>query len=277
MKKIATIQDISCIGKCSLTVALPILSAMGIETAVIPTAVLSTHTAFDDFTFRDLTSDIGGILDHWKKEGFSFDAVYSGYLGSPEQIDLVRRTWKEFSGPETLHIVDPAMADNGSLYKGFTQAFADEMARLCGEADLIMPNLTEAALMTHSPYRPEGGRDYIQDMLRRLAELGSRYSMLTGVSPEPDRLGAMIYDSRDNIFYEYYNEKLPVKFHGTGDIFASCMAGGMTIGKGLEESMAIAVDYTLECIRATTANAGYNWYGVDFETAIPYLVRRIGK
>ncbi len=270
MKKIATIQDISCIGKCSLTVALPILSAMGIETAVIPTAVLSTHTAFDGFTFRDLTSDIGGILDHWKKEGFSFDAVYSGYLGSPEQIDLVRRTWKEFSGPETLHIVDPAMADNGSLYKGFTQAFADEMARLCGEADLIMPNLTEAALMTHSPYRPEGGRDYIQDMLRRLAELGSRYSMLTGVSPEPDRLGAMIYDSRDNIL-------LPVKFHGTGDIFASCMAGGMTIGKGLEESMAIAVDYTLECIRATTANAGYNWYGVDFETAIPYLVRRIGK
>ena len=115
MKKIATIQDISCIGKCSLTVALPILSAMGIETAVIPTAVLSTHTAFDGFTFRDLTSDIGGILDHWKKEGFSFDAVYSGYLGSREQIDLVRRTWKEFSGPETLHIVDPAMADNGSL------------------------------------------------------------------------------------------------------------------------------------------------------------------
>lgn len=146
MKRIVTIQDVSCVGKCSLTVALPIISAMGVETAIIPTAVLSTHTMFKGFTFRDLTSDIEPIMEHWKKEGFKFDAIYTGYLGSFEQIELMHRLIKEFRGPDTKVIVDPCMADNGKLYPGFTPEFAKAMAGLCAEADIIVPNLTEASL-----------------------------------------------------------------------------------------------------------------------------------
>ena len=158
MKRIVTIQDISCVGKCSLTVALPIISAMGVEAAIIPTAVLSTHTMFKGFTFRDLTSDIEPIMEHWKNEGFKFDAIYTGYLGSFEQIELMHRLIAEFKGPKTKVIVDPCMADNGKLYPGFTPEFAKAMAGLCAEADIILPNLTEASFMLGEPYVGSGKR-----------------------------------------------------------------------------------------------------------------------
>lgn len=275
MKKIVTIQDISCVGKCSLTVALPLLSAMGLETAIIPTAVLSNHTAFSGFTFHDLTDTIPGILDQWKKEGFVFDAVYSGYLGSLRQIELVERAWDSCLAPGGLKIVDPAMADNGSLYKGFTEDFARAMGGLCGKADLIMPNLTEACFMTGRPYRPDGGDSYVRDTLRALSGLGCRFSMLTGVSPDENSLGAMIYDRDRDIFLSAYNEKLPVRFHGTGDIFASVMTGGLVRGKSLEEAMSIAVDFVHDCILETISHKDHNWYGVDFEAVIPALTARL--
>ena len=275
MKKILTIQDISCVGKCSLTTALPIISAMGIETAVIPTAVLSTHTAFQGFTFRDLTGDIPGILDHWKKEGFSFSAVYSGYLGSAEQIKLVRRAWQELSSPASIKIVDPAMADHGKLYAGFTEAFAAQMASLCGQADIILPNLTEGCLMTGHEYREDGDEAYYKTLLRKLADLGAGTVIMTGVSLREGKLGAMTYNKSADSFSFYDNDKLPVSFHGTGDIFASCVTGAVVLGSPAEEAASIAVDYTLECMRETMKDPDYSWYGVNFESALPWLTDRV--
>ncbi len=280
MKKILTIQDISCVGKCSLTTALPIISAMGVETAVIPTAVLSTHTAFQGFTFRDLTEDIPGILEHWKKEGFTFSAIYSGYLGSARQIDLVRQAWKELASPASVRIVDPAMADHGKLYAGFSQAFAAEMASLCGQADLILPNLTEGCLMTGTPYREDGDEAYYQALLRKLGALGAGTVIMTGVSLREGRLGALTYRAADDSFAFYDNEKLPVSFHGTGDIFASCVTGALALGLSAADAAALAVDYTLECMKETMKDPDYSWYGVNFESALSWLtdkVRSLGR
>ena len=276
MKRIVTIQDISCIGKCSLTVALPIISACGVETAVIPTAVLSTHTAFNGFTFRDLTDEIPPIAAHWKAQGMAVDAIYTGYLGSFQQLEIVSQFFDQFKTPENLILVDPVMADNGALYAGFTPAFVQEMAKLCGKADIIVPNLTEACYLLNIPYP---GEDYtradIQHILTELGKLGCKQVVLTGVSLEPGRLGVMAYDTEKQTFFEYYNEKMPSSFHGTGDVFASVVVGAMMRGCPLEDALRLAVDFTLESIRKTVADPEHRWYGVNFEEAIPLLVSRL--
>lgn len=276
MKRIVTIQDISCIGKCSLTVALPIISACGVETAVIPTAVLSTHTAFDGFTFRDLTDEIPPIAAHWKAQGMAVDAIYTGYLGSFQQLEIVSRFFDQFKTTENLILVDPVMADNGALYAGFTPAFVQEMAKLCGKADIIVPNLTEACYLLNIPYP---GEDYtradIQHILTELGKLGCKQVVLTGVSLEPGRLGVMAYDTEKQTFFEYYNEKMPSSFHGTGDVFASVVVGAMMRGCPLEDALRLAVDFTLESIRKTVVDPEHRWYGVNFEEAIPLLVSRL--
>lgn len=276
MKRIVTIQDISCIGKCSLTVALPIISACGVETAVIPTAVLSTHTAFDGFTFRDLTDEIPPIAAHWKAQGMAVDAIYTGYLGSFQQLEIVSQFFDRFKTPENLILVDPVMADNGALYAGFTPEFVQEMAKLCGKADIIVPNLTEACYLLNIPYP---GEDYtradIQHILTELGKLGCAQVVLTGVSLEPGRLGVMAYDTTKQTFFEYYNEKMPSSFHGTGDVFASVVVGAMMRGCPLEDALRLAVDFTLESIRKTVADPEHRWYGVNFEEAIPLLVSRL--
>ena len=276
MKRIVTIQDISCIGKCSLTVALPIISACGVETAVIPTAVLSTHTAFDGFTFRDLTDEILPIAAHWKAQGMAVDAIYTGYLGSFRQLEIVSQFFDQFKTPENLILIDPAMADNGALYAGFTPEFVQEMAKLCGKADIIVPNLTEACYLLNIPYP---GEDYtradIQHILTELGKLGCAQVVLTGVSLEPGRLGVMAYDTKSKTFFEYDNEKMPSNFHGTGDVFASVMVGAMMRGCSLADALRLAVDFTLESIRKTVADPEHRWYGVNFEEAIPLLVSRL--
>ena len=276
MKRIVTIQDISCIGKCSLTVALPIISAMGVETAVVPTAVLSTHTAFKGFTFRNLTEDILPIAEHWKKEQIEFDAIYTGYLGSFEQLKIVLQFFDEFKQDRNVIFVDPVMADNGKLYPGFTEEFAFEMAKLCGNADVIVPNLTEASFMLGIPYAGSGyNEDYIKDVLIRLSGLGAKKVVLTGVSFEKDKLGIMSYNSETEQFFKYFNDKLPVSFHGTGDIFASTCVGALMNEFSLEDSLKIAVDYTVESIKASMKDKKHRWYGVNFEEAIPMLIKRI--
>ena len=276
MKRIVTIQDISCIGKCSLTVALPIISACGVETAVIPTAVLSTHTAFQGFTFRDLTEEITPISEHWKKEGIEFDAIYTGYLGSFEQLELVSRLIDQFKTEDNLIIVDPVMADNGALYPGFTQEFVAEMAKLCGKADVIVPNLTEASYMLQIPYvGEEYSEENIKEMLVSLSQLGTKKVVLTGVSFAPDQLGVMSYDAKQKRFFRYFNEKLSASFHGTGDVFASAMTGAMMNNCSLEQALEVAVDYTVESIRNTMEDPEHRWYGVNFERAIPMLVERL--
>ncbi len=279
MKRVVSIQDISCLGKCSLTVALPIISAMGVETCVVPTAVLSTHTGgFSGFTFHDLTQEVAPIAAHWKKEGITFDAIYTGYLGSFEQIDLVGQFFDQFGGKDTLVYVDPAMADNGVLYTGFTPEFAKEMGKLCGKADVIVPNLTEASFMLGIDYvGDQYDESYIKDLLKQLTGLGCRTAVLTGMSFEPGKIGAMAYDSATDTYASYFNEKLPVQFHGTGDIFASACVGALMNGKDLAGALKVAVDYTLECIRETQNDPDARWYGVNFESAIPMLVHSLGR
>lgn len=275
MKRILTVQDISCVGKCSLTVALPIISAMGVECAILPTAVLSTHTMFRGYTFRDLTEDLSGIIDHWVKEGLGFEAVYTGYLGSQEQLDIVARLFDTYK--DSYRIVDPVMADNGKLYPGFTEEFAKEMAKLCSKADIILPNMTEASFMLGIPY-PGTDYDeaYVKDVLKKLSALGPRIAALTGVSLEKGKLGVMAYDSEADEFFYYCREHLPAAFHGTGDIFASAFTGALTLGGDYKEALRVAADYTVECIAMTLANPEHVNYGVEFERAIPYLCKRIG-
>ncbi len=277
MKRIVSIQDISCVGKCSLTVALPIISAMGVETSILPTAVLSTHTMFKGFTFRDLTGDITPIVDHWKQEKFTFDAIYTGYLGSFEQLDLVANFFKDFKTADNLIFVDPVMADNGKLYPGFTPEFARAMAKVCALADVIVPNLTEAAFMLGEPCRLEGyDEQYIKDTLKKLTATGARCAVLTGVSFAPGKVGLMGYDSVKDEFFSYYHRRLNVSFHGTGDVFASTAVGALVRGKTLAEALEIAADNTVESIELTIADPDHENYGVRFERAIPKLLKRLG-
>lgn len=277
MKRIVTIQDISCVGKCSLTVALPVISAMGVEAAIIPTAVLSTHTMFQNFTVRDLTDEIQPITEHWKKEGFAFDAIYTGYLGSFEQIDLMKEMFDAFKTEDNLLVVDPAMADNGKLYPAFDEAFAKYMGTLCAKADIILPNITEAAFMTGMEYKAEYDEAYAKEMLKRLAALGAKVSLLTGVGFREGMTGVMGYDSAKDEFCYYEHKKHPMSYHGTGDIYSSTCVGAMMNGFPWQEAMRIAADYTAECIRITYEEKGGAWYGVHFEQAIPYLLKLLKK
>lgn len=277
MKRIVTIQDISCVGKCSLTVALPIISAMGVETAIIPTAVLSTHTMFSGFTCKDLTDQIQPITAHWKKEAFDFDAIYTGYLGSFEQIDLMKELFDNFKTDSNLTFVDPAMADNGKLYPAFDEAFAKHMATLCAKADIIVPNITEASFMTGIKYKESYDESYVKEMLKALTDLGAKIAVLTGVSFETGKTGVMGYDSVNDEYYYYEHTKHPVSYHGTGDIFSSTCIGAMMNGMDWKEAMAVAADHTSECIRITYEDPNAITYGVNFETAIPFLLKRIGK
>lgn len=278
MKRIVTVQDISCVGKCSLTVALPIISAMGTEAAVLPTAVLSTHTMFKGFTFCDLTDEIEPISSHWKKENMDFDAVYTGYLGSARQIALTKDLISKFKGGDTLILVDPAMADGGRMYTGFEKSFALEMATLCSVADIIVPNLTEASFMLGEEYVAEGyDEEYIKDMLKKLTSLGCKTAVITGVSFEKDKLGVMSYDSESGEYFSYFRERIPESFHGTGDVFASTFLGALMRERSVGDSLKIATDFTVECIKATLGNPQERKYGVNFEEEIPYLVSRMDK
>lgn len=276
MKRIVTIQDISCFGKCSLTVALPIISAMGVEAAILPTAVLSTHTGgFKNFTFRDLSEDINKIFDHWASENIEFDAIYTGYLGSFDQIDMMKAFIDKKPG-KTLVFVDPAMADNGKLYTGFTPEFAHHMLTLCQKADIIVPNITEASFMLDVPYIEEGyDKSYVEDILKRFADMGIKKPALTGVSLEPDKLGVAMYDSEKDEYFYYFNDKIDAKFHGTGDIFSSVAIGAIMRGMDIRDALSLAADYVTECIKVTMPDKDKHWYGVEFEKTIPYLVNRL--
>lgn len=275
--RIVTIQDISCVGKCSLTVALPIISAMGVEAAVIPTAVLSTHTAFKGFTFRDLTNDINDIAKHWKKEKIDFKAIYTGYLGSFEQLNIVSGFIDDFKKDDTIVFIDPVMADNGKLYPGFSEDFAKQMAKLCKKADVIVPNITEACFMTGTQYKEKYDKEYILSLIKNLSDLGCKTVVLTGVSFEEGKVGVMSYNKDKDEYFSYFREKIPVLYHGTGDVFSSTCVGAIARGKSLEEALKIATDYTVECIKTTFEDKDSNWYGVNFEECMPFLVNEINK
>lgn len=275
MKRVLTIQDISCFGKCSLTVALPVISAMGVETAVIPTAVLSTHTMFKNFTVKDLTDQIVPITEHWRAEGIDFDAVYTGYLGSFEQIEIVEKLFDDFADSDTLRFIDPVMADNGKLYPAFDEAYAARNAELCRHADFIVPNITEACFMTGTDYRETTDEVYIKNLLEKLGALGPKTAVLTGVSLAPGKTGVMGLDTVSGTFYTYQNDRIDATYHGTGDLFSSTCVGAMMNGIDWQTAMQIAADYTARTIAVTVANPANPWYGVDFETTIPELIRML--
>jgi pyridoxine kinase len=174
-------------------------------------------------------------------------------------------------------VIDPAMADNGVLYKGFTPEFAHAMAELCGKADLIIPNLTEASFMLGIEYNPNYDEDYIRDVLKKLCSLGAKRAALTGISFDPTKLGVYAYDSTTDSYFSYYNDYKPVAYHGTGDIFASATLGALMRDHSVESALSVAVDYTLECIKLTMDDENRRTYGVNFEEAIPYYIERLKR
>ena len=277
MKRILTIQDISCLGKCSLTVALPLLSAMGSEAVILPTALLSTHTMFKGFTCLDLSDQILPIVRHWQQEGVTFDCIYTGYLGTEEEIEMVKQIISTFRKEDTLVFIDPAMGDNGKLYPAFDAAYAKKNASLCGIGDVIVPNITEAAFMTGLPYKETYDEAYVRELLQALASLGAKTAVLTGVSLSEGKTGVMGLDTVKNEFFVYQNDRVPAAYHGTGDIFSSVSVGALCAGLPWEEAFKIAADYTAATIDVTLQNPKKPWYGVDFEATIPSLVKALAE
>lgn len=273
-KKVLTIQDISCVGQCSLTVALPIISACGIETCPLPSAVLSTHTGgFTGYTFRDLTDDMPLIREHWINEKIKFDAIYTGYLGSTKQIDIVKTFFDTCAGEGALKIVDPAMADNGKLYYGFDMAFVEQMKSLCAMADYVVPNITEAAMLTGMEFKTEYDENYVNELVDKLLALGAKAVILTGVSYNADKTGVLVCENGEKKYYEH--EKVSRGCHGTGDIYASAFVGSMMRGKSAYAAAKIAADYTVDCIKTTLEDPDH-WYGARFEPSLSKLIEMLG-
>lgn len=274
-KRVAAIHDISGFGKCSLTVALPILSAAGIETSVIPTAVLSTHTGgFEGFTYRDLTEDMLPFAEHWKSLNLHFDSIYTGFLGSFAQIDIVSNIFNLLKSEDTFIMVDPCMADNGELYSIYTKEMASGMTKLAAKADIIVPNLTEASMMLGREYK-EGPytREYIEDLLKSLATLGCQKVVLTGVWFQPHLLGAACYDKKTDRVEYAFNLKIEGSYHGTGDVFASALLAGLLNRFSLGDATQLAVDFTFGAILRTKEARTDRRFGVNFEESIPQFLK----
>ena len=269
--KILTIQDISCYGQCSITVALPVISAFGIETAVLPSAVLSTHTSgFTDFTVRDLTEDLPEIRKHWEKEGISFDAIYTGFIASAEQLDYIKDIIDSRLNSEGLVFVDPAMADHGEFYNGFDQEFADKMGELCKLGDFILPNTTEACFILHKPWKEEFTKEEMLEMANELSEFTKRYVILKGDTHKENELGMIVLDKKESTCEFVYNDKIDYVSHGTGDVFASAFVGSTMIGKSPTEAAKVAGEFTKKAIEKTIGDENHK-YGVKFEQVIPEL------
>ena len=272
-KRLLTIQDISCFGQCSLTVALPILSACGLETVILPSAVLSTHTmGFSGFTVRDLTDDMPAIAAHWKKEGISFDAIYTGYLGSAKQIDYVKDMIKNLLREGAVKVIDPAMADGGKLYPAFDMAFVQEMKKLCAVADYVLPNITEACFLTGIEYKEHYDEAYVKSLVKGLLDLGAKNVVLTGVGYNANETGVVVSDGKT--WKHYVHRKIAKGCHGTGDVYASAFTGALLRGHSAYDSAVIAADYVVDCIEVTQQDKDHT-YGVEFERTIPQLIEKL--
>lgn len=268
--KILTIQDVSCFGQCSITVALPVVSAFGIETAILPSAVLSTHTSgFTDYTVRDLTEDLPAIQKHWESEGIYFDAIYTGFIASAEQLDYIKDIIDSRLKPGGLVFVDPAMADMGEFYNGFDQEFADKMGELCKLGDYILPNTTEACYILHKPWKENFSKEEMLEMAKELQDYTKRYVVLKGYCSE-DQMGMIVFDKQESTVEIVYNDKIDYISHGTGDVFASSFVGSVMIGKSPVQAAKIAGEFTKKALEKTIGDENH-WYGVKFEQAIPEL------
>ena len=269
-RRILTIQDISCIGQCSMTVALPVLSACGHEICILPTAVLSTHTGgFQQPSVQNLTEQMESVYSHWKREGITFDLIYTGYLGSVQAIEETKKIIDTMLSPSGVVIVDPAMADHGKLYRGFDEAYAAAMGQLCCCADVMIPNITEAAMMTGVPYLEHYEQAYIHELMQKLP---GKQVLLTGVGFAPDQTGfALRVDGKTQFVH---HKRLERSYHGTGDLFASAFVGALACGKEPLDAAKIASEFTLKSIQ-NTYDAPAHWYGVKFEPALADLIEML--
>ena len=276
-KQAIAIHDISCIGKCSLTVALPVLSAAGISCAVIPTSILSSHTGgFTDYTFRDLTEDILPILAHWSSLHLDVDAIYTGYLGSKEQTALMALVFDRLSTPGTLLCVDPVMGDMGRLYAGFDLDFPAQMAKLCQRAHILTPNITEACFLLGEPYHePPYTKAYISRLIRELSTAFSAKVVLTGVQFDESQVGAAAFDPSDGALTFALRPYVEGRYHGTGDLFASALLSALLSGLSLPRAAEVAVYFVSKAIEKTPKGHDLK-YGVRFEAALPTLMRDLG-
>ena len=271
--RVAAVHDLSGFGRCSLTVAIPILSAMGVQCCPLPTAFLSTHTGdFEGYTFLDLTDEMEKAAAHWKSLDLKFQAVYSGFLGSAHQIEVVEQFIRDFRGRDTIVVVDPVMGDGGKVYKTYTPAMCFGMKRLAEKADVITPNLTEAALLLDIPYsqmpHDEAG---LHSIVERLSMGGRRSVVLTGFSSAPHLTGALCFDSASGAVSAVQVERVDREFYGTGDVFSSVLTGALVKGDALKDAAAQAVRFILECAKLTAANNLPLREGVDFEPLLGLL------
>lgn len=273
-KRMLAINDISCFGKCSLAVALPILSSAGLETCVLPTAILSAHTGFSGFTFRDLTDDMLPQAEHWKSLNLTFDGIYSGYLGSVKQVDHVETILDKFPSPFVL--VDPVMGDNGKLYPGFEDDFVFQMRRLLKKATVIVPNVTEASFLSGISYE-EGlhTEDYIKTLIKHLLPFTNGKIVVTGIHLSEHSLGTAVWD--DGEFSMISREKYDVVYSGTGDTFAAAFAGAMMLGHPLHAASEIASDFVIDCIKKTLELSGDRNYGVNFELCLEDYLKKLKR
>ena len=261
--RVLAINDISCVGKCSLTVSLPIISACGITCDVLPTALLSTHTGgFDGYTFLDLSTELEKITAHWKTLGIRFDYVYSGYLGNETQIDAVAEIKKQFLAPGGKFIVDPVMGDGGKLYAGFSPSYIQKMKTLCAQADYILPNLTEACALADIPYPAQGQAAALIENLKSICPR----PIVTGILEEKDI--AVYYTDEQDKVKRYASNNVEGFFCGAGDVFASAFVGALAYGKTEEVALRLAADFTSAAIRRSANSVPDKRYGLDFEQEI---------
>ena len=268
--RIAAIHDLSCFGRCSLTIALPVLSAMDCQCCPLPTALLSAHTGFPGNTFLDLTTEMGRIADHWTAMDLQFGAIYSGFLGSADQVDTVARFFNTFKKSDTAVIVDPVMGDHGTAYRTCTPELCRGMRVLAENADVITPNLTEAARLLDHPYE-EIQRTDAYEVVRRLSVGGRRSVVLTGYSSESGQTGALCFDRDSGESKAVQTPREPQDFSGTGDLFASVLAGGVARGVPLFQAAQAAADFVRDCIARTLAEGLTEQDGVDFEPLLGQL------
>lgn len=273
-KNILTVQDISCVGKCSMTIALPILSASSAVCTPLPTALLSTHGGFKGLHYKDLTADMVDIVRHWERIGLDFDFIYTGFLGSIQQIDIVSKIADKFKTEQTLVLVDPVMADNGKFYSVYSPQMAKEMKKLCSKADILVPNLTEACFLLESEYIAENyTNEYVENLAKGLVGLGAKKVILTGISFEKDKIGALCYDGES--FDYIQTDRQGGSFHGTGDIFASTVLAGLAKAFDLKKATELAVNFTADCIKTSVDMGIDKKYGVAFELELGNLISKL--
>ena len=270
-KKVLTMQDISCYGQCSITVALPIISAWGYETAILPSAILSTHTSgFKNFTVHDLSNEIPKIINHWKTEGIKYDAFYVGYLGEISHVDLVIQIKNELLNKDGFFVLDPVMGDNGKLYPAFNDDYVKAIRKLIKEADIILPNLTEACFLTGIEYKEEYDESYIKNVIYKLLELGAKKIALTDIAYEKEMTGVVIYD--ENGYQHFTHKRINKSYHGTGDVYASTFLGAYLSNNDLLKSTKIAAKFVVKAIENTLDDPNHN-YSVKFEPLLVDFVK----